>query len=49
MYILSIILFSGQIINHNYPDVATCNQALYNAMDTIFVKNIDTIECKGAN
>ena len=46
MYILTIVLFSGQIITQSYPTVQTCNQALYNAIDSYFIKNIDEINCK---
>ena len=46
MFILTMILFSGQVINQEYPSAKACNDALYSAMDKIFIKNIEQIECK---
>ena len=45
-YILTIILFNGVISIKQYPTAQECQMALYSAMDELFIKNIETIECK---
>ena len=41
MYILTIILFSGQIMTHEFNNAGACNNALYQELDSLFIKNID--------
>lgn len=47
-YILTIILFNGVISAKQYSTAQECQMALYSAMDELFIKNIETIECAEA-
>lgn len=44
-YILALVLFNGTVSYEAYSTAAECNAALYRALDTVFLKNINSIEC----
>ena len=48
-YILTIVLFNGIVSYQQYPTAQECNMALYSAMDQLFIKNIEVIECAEAD
>lgn len=48
-YILTIVLFNGNVSYQEFDTPRECNAALYSAMDYLFVKNIESIECAEAD
>ena len=48
-YILTIVLFNGTVTYQEFDTAKQCNQALYSALDHLFVKNIQEIECAEAD
>jgi len=45
IYVLTILLFNGNVQYQQFESAHECNQALYRAMDDLFIKNIEMIEC----
>ena len=48
MYTLVMVLFTGLTVTQQFPDLHSCQMELYKKLDTIFIKKIDSIECKSA-
>ena len=45
IYVLTVLLFNGNVQYQQFESAHECNQALYRAMDDLFIKNIEMIEC----
>ena len=44
-YILTVILFSGNVIHMEYPTASVCEYAMYDTIDKVLPKNIKFADC----